>query len=371
MPHDCRGESKRRKRRWPLLLIPAGAFALGLAVAVGAAKTRSEPLRGVYRQEAVSVIASRPGKLLSIDAAHGTEVTPGRQLAVIEDAGVVPRVASLTNERDKLARKLDAAARKAAAEVTLRVASLEKDRLETRLRYADLLRARLDVQVRRKALEQAAEAGLPVAGRQGAVRPVSVESATIERRLSLADARNHEEVLGAQIALCEDRLAGLDRSIAELPRQLESAFEVDRLRNDLAAVEGRLKEASEAETGTAVVSPAHGRVGVYRRRPGEVVAAGETLVQVFDTERTFVLLTVGLSEAARLVPGTRVGVEFEGVPTRKPLSGTVVEVTSEAEVEAEAATTPGTLSARVRIAPAGRLWPVISPGTTALVRPER
>lgn len=367
MPQDCCTAPKRRKGRWALVVIPGVAFALGLGAAIGAAKTRGEPFRGVCRQEAVAVVAVRSGKLLSIDAAHGTEVVPGRRLAMIEDAGVAARVASLTNERDRLARELDVATRKASAELTLRVASLEKDRLETRLRYADLLRARLDVQVRRKALEQGGEIG-PVAGGRTAVWPVSAQSSAVERRLNLADALNHEEVLGTQVALCEDRLAELERSIAELPAQLDRAFEVDRLRSDLAAVEGRLKEAEQAETGAEIVSPAHGRVGVYRKKPGDAVVAGETVVQVFDAERTFVLLTVGLKEAARLAPGTRVGVEFEGVETKKPLFGTVAEVASEAEIEADAATTPGTLSARVRIAPAGRLWPVVPPGTTALVR---
>jgi len=370
MTHRCPEAPKRGKRRWAFVLVPGLAFGIGLAVAVGAAKSRGEPYGGVYRQEVVRVTAPRSGKLLSIDAAHGTDVKPGDRLATVEDTATADRLGALKRNRATAERLLETATRKAAAELTLRQASLEKDRLETRLRYADLLRARLDVQVRRRALEEGdADRAIPVADGRTTVRPVSVESSSARRRIELADARNHDEVLGAQITLCEDRLAELERAFGALPGQLDRAHEVDRLRADLASLDGAIGQAEKSESYLLLASPAHGRVGVYRRKAGDVVAAGETIVQVFDAERSYVLVTVSLADARRFVPGGRVGVAFEGIASRKPLSGRIVEVTSEAEVDADSAVAPGTLSARVRIAPAGRLWPAVPPGTTALVTP--
>ncbi len=360
----------RRRRRWAVVLIPGVAFALGLALAVGAAKTRGEPLRGVYRQEAVAVVAPRSGTLLSIDAGYGAEVSPGTVLAVIDDAGVAAQVGSLTDQRNVFARDLAVAGRKAEAESASRIAVLAKDRLEARLRYADLLRTRLDLEVRRAALEQDGHGDSAIADSRVTTRPVSLDSTRDQHRFDLADLRNHEEVLKTQIALCEDRLAELDQSIADVPRQVDSVLEVDRLREDLAATEAALAQATKTHAATSVVSPAHGRLGVYRRGVGETAAAGETLVQIFDARRPFVLLTLGLEDVRRINVGQKVAVEFAGIPSRKPLSGKVVEIVSEAERDAESATTPGLLTARVRIIPAGRLWPDVPPGTTALVIPE-
>jgi multidrug resistance efflux pump len=366
MDRACRAEAASRRRAWAFVAIPAAAFGLGILAAAAAAKSRGEPFRGVYRQEAVAVAAPCSGRIVSFDVPHGSDVTPGKRIATLEDAAVSEQAAALKLERERLARELAEAEGKVAVEAAVRTETLEKERLETRLRYADLLRARLDVRVRRKALEGNGEGGgLSVAG---VIRPASAESSAL--RLKLSEAANEEEVLDTQIALCDDRLAEIERSIGDLPARIGRALGTERLRADLTAVEERIAAAAEKETAVPVSSPAHGRVGVYRRKAGELVATGETIVEVFDAERPYVLVTVPLAEARRLEAGRRVRVEFEGMPTRKELEGRVADASSEAERDADAATVPDATAVQVRIVPAGRLWPVPPPGTTAVVTPE-
>src|SRR5690606_7650109 len=160
------------------------------------------------------------------------------------------------------------------------------------------------------------------------VVPASAESQGLLRRLGIADADNHTEVLNTQITLCEERLAELDRLKSELPEQIERSFGVDRIRDDLEAIEQRLESAKADDAKFSPKSPAFGRVGVYRRSEGEFVSAGETLVEIFDSERPYVLVTVPVSKLVELTSGRRVRVEFEGIRTRKPLEGVVAEVTS-------------------------------------------
>jgi multidrug resistance efflux pump len=107
---------------------------------------------------------------------------------------------------------------------------------------------------------------------------------------------------------------------------------------------------------------------VYRRQPGEFVSKGETLVEIYDSERPYVLVSVSLAQISDFSIGRHVRVAFDGTPTRKPLEGIVSDVISDAERNADAAATPGAAMARVRITPVGRIWPTPPTGATALVQ---
>ncbi|MGC1276491.1 MAG: HlyD family efflux transporter periplasmic adaptor subunit [Planctomycetaceae bacterium] len=353
-----------------LLLIPTVAFLLGIGAAIATARSRPEPYRGVYRQEAVEVTADVSGSIVAFTSAHGKSVKPGDPLATLENAAMAQQSRELTAQRDDVQRRLDAATANAATQAALRIDSLEKERLETRLRYADLLRVRFDVQVRKEALQQA-RGGSPVAQDVNRlVMPVSVDAQLERHRIEISDAVNHEQVLNAQVALCEERLARLDSLKDGIPSQVERSLGIDRLRSDLVAINAKLAEIEAGDKSTEILSPAYGRVGIYRRKVGEFAAAGETLVEVFDAERPYILLTVPISELAVLTPGREVRVEFEGIETRKPLKGVVADVASEAERNADAAVAPGTVVAQVRVKPVGRIWPTPPPGATADIHLE-
>ena len=364
-------DAGRDRSRAARFLLPAAAFAVGLGAACLLAGARAEPWPAVYRQEAVAVVAARGGVVAAIDRPHGAEVRPGETLATLDDRSP----ARLERLRDAVAVAREAHDRgvaHAALETSQRSAPLERDRLDARLRYADLLRRRFDDDLRRHA---AADALRPIGFDAAARDDVSLhddgslhEDGSLRGRLDAAGVENDRDVLGTQVALCEERLAELDRLLAEVPVQVARSAGLDRLRDDLAAAEARLATAAQTPA-AAVVSPAFGRVGVFRRQVGDAVAAGETLVEVFDAERPFLLLTVPVAESAAFRTGRRVTVAFPQVESRKPFAGVVGEAASEAETDSATAVVPGAVTVRVRIAPAGRLWPVLPPGATALVTP--
>ncbi len=370
--HDNTSNKRRgRKRRSAAyILIPASAFVLGVAGAAVVSRSKSEPYHGVYRQEVVSVSAESSGRIASLDSPHGVEVRPGDPLMTIENGNSAAKLKTLANDRARLQRDLDEATAKAAVELAIRNDSVEKERLETRLRYADLLRTRLDVQLRRKALETGEDAGDSIAGNAaGTVMLASTQPRGSFRRLELADVANHEEVLNTQIALCEDRLAELDRLQSSLRESIERAHRIGGIKGELAAVTSELSALENAADSYKIASPAYGRVGVYRRHVGDFASAGETLVEVFDAERPYVLLTIPVADMAELAAGRHVRVAFEGIKTRKPLEGVVAEVISDAERDADIAAGPGAATAKVRVTPVGRLWPTPPAGATAFVQP--
>jgi multidrug resistance efflux pump len=357
-----------KRRSVAYLLIPATAFVLGIAGAVIVAKSSSDPYRGVYRQEVVPVVAEMSGRVLKFERTHGAEVRPGDPLVSIENGTNATTLKSLEADRERLRRELADATAKATLERTLRLDGVEKERLETQLRYAELLRTRLDVQLRRKALETGEDVNPSVASAStGDVTLASIQTRSSFRQLELADVANHEEVLNTQITLCEDRLAELDRLKAALPASIESSLRIDAMRAELATVSARCDELQNAAESFTIGSPAYGRVGVFRKRPGDFVSAGETMVEVFDAERPYVLVSLPVSGPCELAIGQHVRVAFQGLATRKPLEGVVADVVSDAERTADVAAGPGAATACVRITPVGRLWPTPPAGATAYV----
>jgi multidrug resistance efflux pump len=367
-------EANRRpakcRKRVALLLIPATAFLCGIAATIFVAKSKQSPIRGVYRQEVVAVVAKTSGVILSIDRPHGQEVRPGDPLVALKDGEIAVQLEAATVAGDRVQRELEDSKGKAEIELATRSDDLDRQRLETRLRYADLLRTRLDVQLRRKALQSGERLGERIAATNDiGLTLTSVEAPGRMRQLTLADLANHEEVLDTQITLCEDRLAELDHLAAELPGTVNRAFRIDFLQAELEAATAERDRLESMEASRQLVSPAYGRVGVYRRQPGDLVSEGETLVEIHDAERPYVLATISLSQLGDFSIGRHVRVAFEGSPTRKPLEGVVANVISDAERSADAATAPGAAMAQIRITPIGRLWPTPPAGATALVQP--
>ena len=361
---DC---SRATQRCWRYLGVPVAALALGVAATLAVSQSRQEPYVGVYRQEVVPVLIEQSGRILDVERPHGELVEPGDPLCRLEDASASQTLQALKSRRDPLTDKLNQAAANSAVDLAVRNDAIEKERLETRLRYADLLRTRLDVQLRIKALQDL-EQNPSVAGTDRVpIALASAESQNVMRQLGLADASNHEEVLDTQIALCEERLAELDSLQKALPGQIERSCGVDRIEAELAEIDSQIAALQEATQPIVITSPAYGRVGVYRRPSGAFMASGETLVEIFDSERPYILLTVPISKLRELTAGRRVLVKFEGITTRKSLEGTVASVTSEAERDAEAALAPGSAQAQVKITPAGRIWPTPPAGSTVRV----
>lgn len=364
-------EQPQTKRDWKWVPILGTAFLAGLATTYATATGRAQPYQGVFRLEVVAVEAPVSGVLESLDQPHGESVRPNEVIAHITQTGPERELAKLAGRSTELQQELAAAEDQLAMSLILQNEKIETDRLETQLRYADLLRSRLDLEIRQKALRDRQPPGPTVVKTSNDLGAGHAsENQLISYRLELAEAVNQYEVLQAQIRLCEDRLSGLEALQKRLPETLSDSLGIARMRAERAELEKQQAELKTAQQTRPVLSPAHGHVGIWRCKAGEYVAQGQTVVEIFDSQRPFVLLEVPVSELLDLTIGREVRVEFEGISTERPLSGVVSRVSSEAERDAEAAVAPGAVTASIAVTPVGRIWPTPPAGTTARVFPK-
>lgn len=362
-------EPTRTRSRGRLLLIPAGAFFCGLVATVAFSRLQSAPMRAVYRQEVVTVRASESGLLVEVKQPYGSSVRPGDALAAFEVSEIAEQLKALKDEEKRVQSQLEVAIAEATIQHTLKKTEIEKERLDLRLRCADLLRSRLEVQTRINAVKENDGSGKNIARNANTISLTSAETFGMNRRLELADLTNHEEVLDAQIALCDDRIAELEKLQESLAKQINHSCHVETLTDELNQLRLRRSELESSPKTLTANSPAHGRVGIYRKQLGDYVAAGETIVEVFDAERPYLLMTVPISSVREFPVQSRVRVEIEGIKTRKPLEGCVTDVILDSERDADSATSPGASLATIRVSPVGRLWPLASPGMAAIIRP--
>ncbi len=361
-------EQPQTKREWKWVLILGAAFLAGLATTYATATGRAQPYQGVFRLEVVAVAAPVSGILTSLDRPHGESVRPEEVVAHLERIGAERELTELEHRAAGLQQKLATAEDQLAMSLILQNEKIETDRLETQLRYADLLRSRLDLEIRQKALRDRQPTGPSViTTSNGPAADRVAEDPLTSYRLELAESVNQYEVLQAQIQLCEDRLAGLEALQKRLPETLSNSLGIARMKSEHAELEKRQAELKSIQQTSPVLSPAHGQVGIWRCEAGEYVAEGQTVVEIFDSQRPYVLLDVPVSELLDLTIGRKVRVEFEGVSTERSLSGVVSRISSEAERNAEAAAAPGAVTASIAITPIERLWPIPPIGTTARV----
>lgn len=361
-------ERTQKSRGGILVLILGAALACGLLAAVATARSQTDPYKGVYRQTAVAVVVAKSGTISELIKAHGDRVHPGESIAKLSVAPPASSLAALSRRRQELEDAVEAASDRVAVKLALQNQRLGDERLELRLRQADLLRARLKVRTRQQALQdQARGSAQVVATAASSDAAGSIPQERTSLRLQMADAINREQVLDTQIQLCEDRLAALVVFDKELPAKIRDSLGVARLEQELASAAAEIKAAKARELTQPITSPAHGRVGIWRAAAGDHISAGQTLVEIFDVQRPFILMRVPVSELLVLTAGRKVRVSFDGVTTKKPLHGTISQIKSEAECRADSARVAGATQATVRITPIGRLWPVLPPGTTARI----
>lgn len=361
-------ERAQKSRGGTRLVILGAALACGILAAVATARSRHDPYVGVYRQAAVGVVADRSGTITELVKRHGDLVHPGDPIAQVSMTPPADSLSALAQRRQEIKRELESASDQATVKLALQGERVGDEQLDIQLRQADLLRARLKVRTLQQALRDEAQGTAKiVATAAGTDSQTSIRRERTSLRLKMADAINREQVLDTQIQLCEDRLAALTKFEKNLPQKIRDSLGIDRLEQELAETMAELKSSQTTQSARHVTSPAHGRIGIWRAAKGDHVSSGQTLVEIFDVQRPFILLRVPVSELLELTVGREVRVTFDGITTKKPLHGTISEVRSEAECRADSARVPGATQATVRVTPTGRLWPTPPPGATAKI----
>lgn len=175
---------------------------------------------------------------------------------------------------------------------------------------------RAEVQAARAAREQASSR---LAAAEARARQTGLE---VERRRPLADmgalSREQMERVEVEAELAARELEAARAALAAAEASLETAE---------ARLLGATPEAvpPDGDAAVPVAAPASGRVVVLPDRSGRVVAAGEPLLELADTDALEIVVDVLSRDAVRIRPGQEMRVTSWGGP--EPFRGTVRTVT--------------------------------------------
>ena len=150
-----------------------------------------------------------------------------------------------------------------------------------------------------------------------------------QRAAMVKEGPRKEEIAGAraQLARAQAAVGTAEANRIELRRKQEELVarraEIDRARAQVGITEAQLND-------TTITSPIDGVVLVKSAEPGEVIAAGTTIVRIGDVDHPWLRAYVGETDLGRVKLGTPVKLTTDSYPG-KIYHGTVSFIASEAE----------------------------------------
>ena len=369
-----------------------GAIALLSSVGiVGWLGNRPRPQHAGYLHSVNETItAGRQARITQFKVQPGQVVTPGTPLLVLRDVALETARASQQHAIAALEAELRQAQARASVEIADRKAKLEAELFEAQLKLAGYEEKRFDQRLALFASENrvmlaqaeerltqvqvvsAGEMDLPAKPLTMTDRrqPKSRSSDFLFELQERETTRNKVETSEAQVALCEQRLGFLKKQLEGAPAQINEAFGVNVIQTRITTAQTALAQL-DAETPTLTVAATrHGTVGIFAKSIGEMVTPQEVIVELFDADQPYIVAEIPTSQltyfpAARevelLFPGDmlRTGIISELPPQAAPLPGPRERMAENC----------GQL--RLRILPAGQLWPQVPFGTRVEVRAKR
>ena len=150
-----------------------------------------------------------------------------------------------------------------------------------------------------------------------------------QRAALVKEGPRKEEIAGAraQLARAQAALRTAEANRIDLRRKQEQLVErrsdIDRARAQVGITEAQLND-------TTIASPIDGVVLVKSAEPGEVIAAGTTIIRIGDVDHPWLRAYVGETDLGRVKLGTAVNLTTDSYPG-KVYHGTVSFIASEAE----------------------------------------
>lgn len=150
-----------------------------------------------------------------------------------------------------------------------------------------------------------------------------------QRAAMVKEGPRKEEIAGAQAQLARARgaVGTAQANRIELRRKQEELVarraEIDRARAQVGITDAQLRD-------TTITSPIDGVVLVKSAEPGEVIAAGTTIVRIGDVDHPWLRAYVGETDLGRVKLGAKVKLTTDSYPG-KVYEGTVSFISAEAE----------------------------------------
>jgi multidrug resistance efflux pump len=356
-----------------MLALAALALSGGVCLTIGLARSEYETFTGYLQAQGRTITAGREARIAGLLVKQGEVARPGTPLLTLSDMQLEEARAAKQRQVAALEAELAQVHAQAAIETGGRRQKLEAEIFELKLKSAQFLKQQFTQQMetfgRGGALVESDEpAGTGVI--QASMRPFARDpfgsGGTFDRQRSDA-ARSAMQVSTAQIELCNERLAELERRLENLPEQILEALGANVVQTRLDQTKAELARLDEQQQSLTLTAAVHGTVGVFLREAGDRVDANEPIVELLDEDQPYLLLQVPSARLADFTPGTMLDLRFPGdVKGEGRVDVIPPQVAPLPRPNERLAENASLLT--VHISPAGRVWPTIPFGSTVEVR---
>lgn len=354
------------------LLFVGLAFAAGLGAAWGLSRRAGSCFEGRIEARTTFVNADRAGVVTELLAEEGSRVTLGDPLVKLADGELQILIARAHQEVVTLTSERDQALAVAAVELAWRMKEIEADIVDVQLRSADYMKEKFDYELERSMWADMLSSTETVMFDNG---EASFQSMVLNSRIPNEQRMNamlrHEtacnavDVSSVQVEICDQRLAELAKLKDQLPERVREKSGVTVSEERLAAAEAELERLESRQNELTVVSGAIGTVGVYRRKVGDHLEAGDPIVELLDDARRWLIVAVPSTEITEFTVGRTLDLTFPG---RQERQGTVLSVAPQAEPHSIVESTTGDATVIVRVEQHGKVWPDVPLGSRVNVQ---
>ena len=366
--------SSRRR----LLMLCTASLAAGIGVAKWLDVRGSVSYGGALQSRTTSITAERTARIQEILLVPGQRVVPGDKLLQLSDDRLTSQIVQKQRELVELEAELKQARATADVELEWRKRELNGEIFQTQLKVSSVTQEQTAKQVEQLAWQdhlkgmQQSRIGPDLADAELPVKSIILDSPFADERKLQAILREDAaaiaaEALTAQIALCEQQLDRLRNLEKDLPDKVRISAGVDLIETRITGAREELAGLEKQREALTVISPAHGIIGTIHHRPGDVVSAGNAIVELLDDERRHLVACIPTSAATKLRSGTKVELMFPG---RQNRIGLVAAIPPHA-IPADHKSSSADSQVEVKIEPAGKLWPKLPVGSRVQVHVQQ
>jgi multidrug efflux pump subunit AcrA (membrane-fusion protein) len=328
---------------------------------------------GYLEARTTQVCATRSGLISKRIAPEGTDVTLKKPLVLLADPGLEERI----EEQEELVASFEQALSRSIADAEVEIEWRQKDLAaqicEAQLRSAGYLKEKFNYELRKNMLadflasnETAMWDDGDAPFRSMILEPRMGDTDRMNTVLRMETASNAADVSAAQVEICDQQVKQLEKIRTQLPIHIRRKVGVDAAEANLTRAKDSLTKLTARRDQLTIVSPAIGRVGVYRVNEGDRVDPGMPIVELLDDARRFLKVEVPSSEIARFTVGQNVILSFPGGAEG---TGRVYTIAPQAEPRSDRAACDPTVV--VHVEPTGLPWPQLPFGSRVMVRLAR
>ncbi len=348
------------------------ALLLGIAAAVWLELPSGPLCHAILTARTTHVTATSAGRIAEVTVEEGSEVRIGDPIMRIHDESLGRSILAKKREIASLESKLQQSLASAELELNWRLRTLESEICDIQLRSASFLKEKYNFELQRSMLSDV------LAGRDFAMIDDGnslFDSMVVNNKINSSQrmatvlemelVSNAAEVSSAQVEICELRQKQLLDLKESLPLHIRKTQGVDVAEAELARAEAELDQLLAQETELTIVSPAIGRVGVFKCRSGDQVEPGTALVELLDDSKRYLVVYVPSKNIPSFELGTKVELTFPG---NDFYSGVVSSVAPQAKPCLIAENSTEDTTVLVQVEQTGHVWPSVPIGSQVMVR---